>query len=107
MSQSTERLMDDEVFSIFLDVGLSETVTYRRLNGEIITTVAEIDVGATRFGDFQAGTNEYRASILLKKSDIDEPKRGDVVVDSAGVNYKVQDIDPDDSDRSLVRVYTK
>lgn len=107
MSQATERQLDDDILTALGDAGLSESVTYRRLNGEVITTVAEIDLGASRFGEFQAGTNEYRASVVLQKADVGEPKRGDIVVDSTGVNYQIQDIDPDESDRSLVRVYTK
>ena len=99
--------MDAEIFAAFKDAGLADAVTYRRNNGETISTTAEIDVNAEVVGDYESGALESRTTITLLQGDVGEPQRGDHIIDSAGNNYEVQDIDEGGRDRSLVRVTVK
>ena len=108
MSQATERAFDAEIFAALKDAGLADVVTYRRQNGEVLSSInAEIDVNSDVFGDFESGAAEYRTAITLQRGDVGEPRRGDVIVDADGNNHEVQNIDEGGSDRSLVRVTAK
>ena len=107
MSQTFERSMDATIFNALADAGLADAVTYRRQNGETISTNAEIDVNAELLGEFESGALESRTSITLQRADVGEPVRGDTIIDADGNNYEVQDIDEGGRDRSLVRVTVK
>ncbi len=106
MTRSFENQMDSDIMLSFKD-SVGDAVTYRRKNGEVITTNATIDVNAEQFGNFESGSVEYRTVITLQKDDIGEPCRGDVIVDGDGDNYVVQDIEEGGSDRSIVQVTVK
>jgi len=107
MTQLFEREMDAIILQALADSGLADAITYRRQNGEVISTNAEIDVNAELMGDFESGTIESRTTVTLQRADVGEPVRGDTIIDADGNNYEVQDIDEGGRDRSIVRVTVK
>jgi len=97
----------DKAMGVALFAALGEAVTYRRCNGETITTNAEIDLNVEVFGETNSGVSEYRTEISLLRADVGVPRRGDVVITADGTNYTVQDILQDLSDKVETTVSAK
>lgn len=86
---------------------LGEPVTYRRCNGETVSTYAAIDLDVEVFGAVDSGVAEYRNEISLLVAAVGTPQRGDSVITAAGVVYTIHDILPNLSDKVDVRVSAK
>ena len=80
--------------------------SYRRKNGEIISTYAAEERRDDLTGDYESVAIEERREFELLIEDVGRPVRGDVVIISATEQYTVQSIQ-EGGDVDLVRVTVK